>query len=515
MTDDQGEAIAFLSRGASYGQPGAEVTRVETHGAIVFLVGEHAYKLKRAVRFSFLDYSTLAARERFCRAEYMLNRRTAPTIYRAVHAITRAGHGALEFDGPGTVADWVVEMWRFPADSLFDDLARHDRLTPRIMTRLADVVAQFHEGVEVVETHGGCRAIAAVIADNHAVLAAGGPMVRQDTVAALHAASLSELHAIAGLLNARRMAGKVRRCHGDLHLRNIFLLEDEPTLFDCIEFSDELSCIDVLYDLAFLLMDLCHRGLLDLANTVLNRYLDRTGDIEGLRALPLFMSVRAAIRAKVAALSGPGAAGDAADYTTLASEMLRRQPMRLIAVGGLSGSGKSTVAAALAPEFLPAPGARVIRSDVLHKAMLNAAPEERLLPEAYEPSIRAKVYAMVADQTVRALASGVTVIVDATFLAAQQRDQIEALASRAMVPFTGLWLAGTEPILAERLDRRVGDASDADAAVLHQQLLVDTGAIPWHRISADREMWVVIATAREMVRSDASPWSPGERRLQP
>ena len=501
--DDQREVTAFLSAGASYGLPTAPVEQIITHCSIVFLVGERAYKLKRAVRFSYLDYSTLALRERFCRAELALNRRTAPEIYLGLRAITREAGGGLAFDGAGETVDWVVEMRRFREADLFDCMAEARRLTPALMRALADIIAAFHAGAEPTPGRGGRTGIAATIAINHDNLCLASPPLDRAEIDRLRAASTERLAAVGDLLEARRDAGKVRRCHGDLHLRNVCLFEQKPMLFDCIEFNDDFACIDVLYDLAFLLMDLIARGLADHANLVLNRYLDRSGDIGGLAALPLFLSERAAVRAHVLGVlvrtgkpeTAAETARSAASYLALSLSLLQRQPPRLIAIGGLSGSGKSTAAQALAARLPPAPGARLTRSDVLRKRLAEVAPETRLPRESYSLADARRVYAAFYDEAAAALAAGFSAVVDATFLRPDEREAVAALAARAGVPFTGLWLEAPPEMLAARLAARRDDASDADRAVLDWQLGIDTGAIAWRRIDAARGPAETIALA--------------------
>jgi hypothetical protein len=244
--DDQREVVQFLGEGASYGMPGAAVERIDTHISIIFLVGERAYKLKRAVRFSYLDYFTVTLREKFCRAELGLNVRTAPAIYLQVRAVTRAPDGGLAFDGSGPVLDWVIEMRRFAQSELFDQLAEQRKLTARLMRDLTDVIADFHAAAEPVPQRGGRAEIETTIAGNIANLLQSLAASDAGQIQALRAASMARLSAVGELLDARAARGRVRRCHGDLHLRNVCLFEGRPTLFDCIEFSDRLSCIDVL-----------------------------------------------------------------------------------------------------------------------------------------------------------------------------------------------------------------------------------------------------------------------------
>jgi uncharacterized protein len=498
--DDQRAVIAFLERGESYGRPDAAPRRIDTHISIVFLVGDRVYKLKRAVQFSFVDYRDLAARARFCRAEFELNRRTAPALYLGVCAISRDETGALRWGEEGTVLDWVVEMRRFDESDLFDRMARAGRLDAALMRELADAIAAFHDAAEPAPDFGGAASMRALIDDNHRYLEAGAPPLPRAAVEDLRASSLAALGRVGAQLDRRRDAGQVRRCHGDLHLRNICLFAGAPTLFDCIEFSDEIACIDVLYDIAFLLMDLEHRGLRPLASAVFNRYLDRAPEEDGLAALPLLLSIRAAIRAKVALAAreaGAGTeAGEALAYLDLARALLRPARPRLIAVGGLSGSGKSTLAAALAPDLAPAPGARVIRSDVLRKTLIQVAPETRLPPSAYTAAVNARVYDALRARALATLAAGYSAIVDATFLDAGQRADIAAAAAEAGVPFAGLWLDAPQPVLGNRVDARTGDASDADRAVLTRQLEAESGPIAWPRIDAGGSRAAALAAAR-------------------
>jgi hypothetical protein len=499
MTDNQSHAIDFLSRGASFGLPDATPRRIDTHISMVFLVGDRVFKMKRALKLSFIDYSTLAERERFCRAEFELNRRTAPGLYRAVRRLTRAPNGGLEWDGDGTLIEPVLEMARFGDDALFDHLAAAGKLTPALMVQLGDIIAEFHASAEITPSFGGGAGIAAVIADDHANLRTGCPPLDPEAVDALRIAEEGALAEQKALLDARQREGMVRRCHGDLHLRNICLFEGRPTLFDCIEFSDEIACIDTLFDLAFLLMDLEHRGLRGLGNILFNRYLDRSGAASGLAALPLFLSVRAGIRAKVAVAAlkvQKDAPEQARAYLDLAVRLLQPSPPRLVAIGGLSGSGKSTVAAGLAGDFAPAPGARHLRSDVLRKTMMDVAPETRLPPSAYTHAVSERVYRVAREQAAAALAAGYSAIVDATFIDAGERAAIAAVASDAGASFTGLWLTAPDDVLIDRVARRRGDSSDADRAVLEQQLKADLGAMSWRKVDVSGDAAAALDAAR-------------------
>jgi len=307
-----------------------------------------------------------------------------------------------------------------------------------------------------------------------------------------------ELVAQNEILRARVRQGYVRHCHGDLHLQNIVRIGDRPVLFDAIEFDDSFATIDTLYDLAFLLMDLWHRELPAHANAVFNAYVQEAAEsspiaaMRGLALLPLFLSVRASVRAMVAIhrlpfAEGPNrkaAACDVTAYFELAQTFLDSAPPQLIAVGGLSGTGKSTLAAALAPEAGSPPGALVIRSDVERKRLAGAAETDRLGKKQYSAAATGRVYGALSTKTEAALAAGHTVVLDAVFARPHQRERVEQIARGAGVPFTGLWLKALDRELIERVEARVGDASDANATVVQEQLGYETGPISWHRVDA-------------------------------
>ncbi len=369
MTGCQDDVIDFLSRAASYGMPGGAVERIDTHCSIVFLVGDRAYKLKRALRFASLDYTTRALRQQACDAELRLNRRTAPAMYLAVRTITRMDSGGLTFDGPGPAVDHVVEMRRFPQSDLFDALLENGRLTLPMMHELGREIASLHRAAAPTQSYGGSAALRQVIAENDRELARVAAILDGAAVGLLRARTSATLDALAPLLDARRDAGKVRRGHGDLRLANICLYEGHATLFDCIEFSEEIGCIDVLYDLAFLLMDLLVRQRHDLANAVFNAYLDCLPETTGLRALPLFLALRAATRSYALAGSAqrrrtPAEAARqierARNHIAAGLDFLTPTSPRLVILGGGAADRRGEIAETLAPRLQPAPGARIV-----------------------------------------------------------------------------------------------------------------------------------------------------------
>jgi predicted kinase len=285
--------------------------------------------------------------------------------------------------------------------------------------------------------------------------------------------------------------GKVRYCHGDLHLRNICLLAGRPQLFDCIEFNDAIATVDILYDLAFLLMDLWHRGLPHFANRVANRYLDAMDDDEGFSLLPFFMALRAAIRAHVIATQiersnarSDELLTDAQSYFHLASALLQPAPSRLIAIGGLSGSGKSTVAELLAPRIGSPPGARILESDRVRKALYQVAPDTKLAPDAYRAEISAKVYEDMNRKARFILGGGGTVIVEAVFANMSDRLSLENMAGDASAHLAAFWLDTDAGVLRGRVQGRESGPSDATLDVLEKQLRQDLGTIDWQRVDA-------------------------------
>ncbi|RJF88780.1 aminoglycoside phosphotransferase [Oleomonas cavernae] len=405
-------------------------------------------------------------------------------------------------------------MARFEQSGLFDQMARAGKLTAPLMTRLARRIAAFHASATVDHGGGGAARMATVLDLNRRSLQLAGVFSaaeRERLATALQAA----LDAHAALLDARAGAGLVRRCHGDLHLRNICLIDDEPTLFDCLEFDEALATVDVLYDLAFLLMDLWHRGLGDLANIVFNRYLDQVDDQEGLALLPFFMAVRAAIRAQVAAGQvaenddeATGLAAEARAYFALALDLLEPRPARLVAVGGLSGSGKSTVAAAIAPGIGPAPGARILSSDRIRKHLFGVSPETRLPAEAYRPEVSVTVYGAIGEAAAAVLHQGHGAVADAVFEHLAERTSIARVAADAAVAFDGLWLDAQPEVLVQRVSTRRGDPSDATPEVIMEQLRRSPAAIDWPRVKTDADREAVCATVRRVI-CQPGPATPG------
>ena len=511
MEDAQREVVAFLRDPSSYPTGAGPIEVLETHASLVFLAGGYAYKLKRAVEYPYLDFSTVERRLAACTAELKLNRRTAPQLYLEVRAISRGPDGRLDWrrhvgDQPGEVLDFILVMRRFGQEGLFDKLARQGGLSAPLLYAVTAHIAGFHAKAEKRPKAGGTAVMAKLVETNVGCLrdskAAG---FDEAQIGRIERGFAAELVRVGRLLDERRRAGKVRLCHGDLHLRNICLVDGTPLLFDCVEFSEDLASIDILYDLAFLLMDLSHCGHADFANLVFNRYLDLTEEDDGIAAMPLFLAMRAVIRAHVTAtMAAHGWSGDAPDaartearrYLDAAETALRSEPARLVALGGPSGSGKSTLAARLAPGLGRPPGARVLRSDVLRKLRFGSEPETPLPPDAYVPEVNAMVYRDLCERAATGLRAGHCVVIDAVALREDERRAFAAVAAEAGVPFSGLWLAAPEEAMMARLGSRTGDASDASADVLRLQLGHDPGHLDWTRIDAGGDPDATLVAAR-------------------
>ena len=451
------DALAeFLQRGESYGLPGVAVSRIETHCSEVFLVGNQAYKLKRPVAFSSVDYGTIARRETACRAEIEMNRRTAPELYLANHTVRRRMDGTLGLDGEGEIVDWLVAMRRFDQADLFDHLAQSGTLSPALMRDLAKEILRFHANAEITLGSGGAAGMRDAIERNHRDLETMVSIVGRAKIDQLHARTLDALEPLAGRLDLRRAKQGVRRVHGDLRLANICLIEGRPTLFDGIEFDDSLSCIDVLYDLAFLLADLHHRNCDLLANVVFNCYLDGAADSDDLEVLPLMLSVRAATRAyglagsaqrRARAVEAARFAASAKSMLGLALALLRGARPRLVAIGGLGGGRKNAIVERVAAGMLPVPGARIVRSGIARRKVIGLAAEDRLAASAYRAEISDRVYEMLTEQARHVLAAGHSVVIDASFFYPRHRERVRALADEAGVPVTGLWLGDAREML--------------------------------------------------------------------
>jgi uncharacterized protein len=486
--EDQSEVIAFLSEGAEH---------VETHAAHVFLKGDVALKLKKAVKLPYLDFSTRSRRKAAIEQELMINRGFAPELYLDVKPVIRSTAGMLKLGGRGRTLDWVLRMKRFPPHSLLSDLIARGSLDDAVAFSLAEVVADAHAAA-AVRDWDGVGIMAALESQLFTAFSSEAASFGKEKTERFCRIYGERFRLAKPLLAARAKAGAVRRCHGDLHCGNIVLIDDTPILFDAIEFSERLGTCDVLYDFAFLLMDLLRLGERHAASRLLNRYFElRRGDenLSALSLMPLFLATRAGVRAIVASDKSKGMEGERAQaarseaqaYFDQSSRLLTPAPPRLVAIGGLSGTGKSTLGRLLCATLEPEPGAIHIRSDIERKVLFGVAETERLDAQSYTQEASARVYEAIFRRAGEALEAGYSVILDAVFSTPEERAAAERVAADRHVPFRGIWLDASPEILKARVSGRRGDASDATEEVVERQLAYDLGEIAWTRLDASSD----------------------------
>lgn len=453
------------------------VSLIETHISWVLLTDSVAYKLKKPVRLSFVDFSTLAARKHFCEEEVRLNRRLAPSLYLGVVSVC----GTIEAPQLGGVdaIDYAVCMRRFPEDALLRNLLRAGRLETDRLAPFAERLAAFHAQAQAAPASskfGSAEQITSVV---EAALAGLSAECSAACLEVLRGWVAAQSESLLQVWPERQRTGAIRECHGDLHLANVVQIDGELTAFDCVEFEPALRWIDVMSDVAFLTMDLKAHGRADLAFRFLDAWLQHSGDHAGLPVLRFNEVYRALVRALVDRLrargGGESSGPDGPDYLRCAEEIAStrtRHTRRLLITHGLSGSGKSTVAS----ELLAVAGAIRIRSDVERKRLFGLSPLQRSIDHAvniYTPEATRRTFERLAECARAALQAGYPVIVDAAFLRRDERMAFRALAAELDVPFSILWCRADEARMRERVvARSVGgkDASEADLAVLERQI---------------------------------------------
>jgi aminoglycoside phosphotransferase family enzyme/predicted kinase len=516
QSEVRAEGIATLVEAlrdpACYPHPVDRVVVLETHISWVLLAGDFAYKLKKPVRLPFLDFSTPQLRRRYCDEELRLNRRTAPQVYLDVVPIggepraPRVGLG-------GPALEHAVRMRRFPQEALFSRLAAHGALQDEHVDALAEALASFHgaiAGGAVPDGIGTAEAIRAPAMENFSEILALRPRVRAlDALEALRRWTGAEGAALAPTFVARRLAGFVRECHGDLHLGNVVSIGGAAVLFDGIEFAPRLRWTDVMADAAFPFMDLT-RGNERLAWRFLDRYLQRTGDYEGLAVLRFYAVYRALVRAKIAAVrAGQLAHGDPRrldaiaeldEYVELARRLSSRPAPVLALMHGVSGSGKSTAAQAL----LESLGAVRLRSDVERKRLHGLDPAAKtdsvIGGGIYTAEAGERTYRRLEELARAALSAGYPVVVDAAFLERPRRDGLRDVARACNAAFQIVSCCAPATVLRERVERRsrtLADASEASPEILERQLAMEHGLAPGELVHATR-----IDTSKPLWRND-------------
>lgn len=498
-----------------YGGDADQVEKIETHISYVFLAGAYAYKIKKAINLGFLDFSTLAARHFYCQEELRLNRRFAASLYLDVVAITGSPDRA-QLGGDGPVLEYAVKMRRFPQEQLLDRLLEKNLLTSHHIDQLADTLAAFHASAAVssaTDRFGTPSAIGQPVTENFIQIKSLPNDGRHESVLnELEEWSLRQCAQLADVFARRKRDGYVRECHGDCHLGNMAVVNDAVTLFDCLEFSEELRWIDVMSEVAFAYMDLRDRKHFEWAQRFLNRYLELSGDYAGLRVLRFYVVYRAMVRAKVHGLRAKQPGLDAAkvdgllnryrEYLALARQFTRDLSPAILITHGFSGSGKTT----LTQFLLEFTGAVRLRSDVerkrLHGKPALARAGSGIQQGIYAPQATVLTYQRLRELTESIIQARYPVVVDAAFLKRSQRDAFRQLAETLYVPFVIIDFTASEAALRQRLSQRqrqLTDASDADVSILEHQLQTSEALQPDELafcVRYNTEQWMPLASHR-------------------
>ncbi len=493
-------SIQFLMQARAYPHPVPEpVELIQTHISYIFLAGDFAYKVKKAVDFGFLNYSTLELRRHFCHEELRLNQETTPELYLDVVPIV-LGKDGLQLGGAGEAVEYAVKMHRFPQECLLGEVLARGELAPERVAELGDLVANFHARAATsseIAKFGEIPRLRAAIEENYYTsLPYIGTLQTQQQYDETKGFTDNFFIERASLLRERKRGGFIRSCHGDLHLGNICDWRDRLFLFDRIEFNEAFRYVDVMYDVAFTVMDLEARNRLDLANIFLNTYLEASGDWAGATVLPLYLCRQAYVRAKVNSLRWSDARGrdrDAASeaarqYYHLAWEYAQLRQGRLFVMSGFSGSGKTTVARALARKW----GAIHIRSDAVRKHLGNIPLEARGDRELYSPAMSDRTYDRLLSLGFDLARQGFSVILDAKFERRFWREAAVEGARARGFPVRIFYCSAPLPVLQDRLAYRQDDISDATPELLERQLASVEGFG-----EIDRPFVTTIATDRD------------------
>lgn len=489
------DLISALRHKEAYDHPVDDISLRETHISWVFLTGDYAYKIKKPVDFGFLDFSTLEKRKHYCEEEVRLNGRLAPHLYLGVVPIC-GDTSTPRVDGQGPVIEYAVKMRQFDTSLEFDELLARDELTKEHMNETAKVLAGFHANIAVADEQslfGTPEAIQQPVLENFEQIGQlGEDWLSQHQLkkplAQLLQWSNEQYRKLESTLQERKMNGFVRECHGDLHLRNIVIYEGHVTPFDCIEFNPNLRWIDVMSELAFLLMDIEDHNRFDLSRRLLNNYLEITADYAGLSVLHFYQTYRAMVRAKVAGLqllqstnnSGPKSESlvqemvqEIDNYIKLACRYTQSTTPKLIISHGLSGSGKTTLSQLL----LEQTDIIRLRSDIERKRIFGMKDTTRdksgINKGIYTEEASQQTYERLLQLAGSVINAGYSVIIDAAFLKEDQRQKFYKYAKKANVPFLILHSKVNMDIQRQRLrvrQQQNRDASDADNGILNQQI---------------------------------------------
>ena len=476
---DTAYLIDKMQQSEFYPHPTSQpIELIQTHISYVFLTGKYAYKIKKAVNFGFLDFSSLDKRKKYLEAEISLNKEIAPEIYLEVIPITKTDD-SLRLNGSGEIVEYASKMRQFPQENLFSNLFAREKLTLEHIKQLGKTVAQFHQQAKTsdrITSFGTINKIKAAFDENYQqTINYIGKVQSQQQYKETKAFTDKFFIEQTSLFKARQNNNKIRECHGDLHLKNICLWQNKIQLFDRIEFNEQFRFVDVMYDVAFVVMDLDIRGNPNFANVFLNTYLEQTGDWEGLLILPLYLSRQAYVRAKVTSflLDDPHisstakqeATNIAANYYYQAWKYTKPHQGKLLLMSGLSGSGKTTVAKVIASQTQ----AIHLRSDAVRKHLAGIPLEETGGNEIYTAQMSQKTYDRLLQLGTLLTKAGFTVILDAKYDRLNLRQSVITAAKSNLIPLQIIHCTAPIDILRDRLDNRSGDISDATANLLSKQ----------------------------------------------
>lgn len=510
ILSDQSNVIEALSSPETYGNSVDRISIRRSHIALIFFAGEYVYKLKRAVVYPGVDFSTPEKRKLACIAEMKRSTVYAPHLIVGVKPIRRLKNGKIKIGGhAGEEIDTVIVEKRLPNKAILSfrlpssDFDRFEAMD------LAEHLADLHTKAKTFHSKWGIDVIKNIILENESILSCFPSCINLTELNTLTRHSLEILHKNESLIKFRQKSGHVKKCHGDLLLSNIAYDNGKFLFFSPIEYNDSLDCIDTLYDLAFLTMDLELRGLRRIANILFNHYMSYMNDIEGFPLMGLYQSMRAASRAAVCAKTSVFLEGEEKQHTIeqtrkyfeLAKHFLINFKPVLIACGGLSGSGKSRVARRIGGLMNPAPGAVILRDDVVKKQITGLALHQRFNKTTDTPAFEKVVYEVLRQQATCALSAGSTVILDALFQNEYERLAAEKLAESLNIPFIGLWMDAPLSVRTQRVKSRGQKPSDIRKEVEPEcQLCLETGHISWHIINTDMSKEETVQQAKEVLK---------------
>lgn len=481
-----------------YDYPVENCELVETHISWVILTGEFAYKIKKPVNFGFLDFSSLDKRKFYCEEELRLNRRLAPDIYLAVTPITGSENNP-HLNGEGEILDYAVKMKQFPREIELNHVLNRGELNNQIIDSIAALIADFHQKVDIADEcsdFGEPGTVFKPIKENFDQIKERiTDKTTLNMLMQIEQWSDDNFNQLKPVLKERKQHGFIRECHGDLHLRNLAWYQNKPLAFDCLEFNPDFRWIDVISEIAFLIMDLADHKQAGFAQRFLNQYLEISGDYAGCRLLTFYLVYRAMVRAKVDAIRAQqrgispqdanNAMTDFKNYLQLALKYTQANKPIVMITRGVSGSGKSTITGPLSEKL----GAIRIRSDVERKRLFGINPEQheqnKIADGIYSKAATEKTYLKLLELAETVIKAGFPVIIDATFSTYTQRQLFKKLADKHQLGFVILEFTAAAETLRQRVAKRENDVSDAGLDVLNHQLK------HWHALQADEKEYAL------------------------